>query len=497
MTLATLRAWQNNPIWGAGLGTHAYVFPMFDTSANPALAGHADNDYVQLLEEMGLVGAALVLVFLIGVATIIAKLAVSGRTASSAAAFGLAFGLIAVAIHSASDFGQRLPANLCLSAATCGLLVAIARMERRRAAARQRKLPAAVSSNSWHRVGVSIASVAGLIVLWGWAGRDTYAAFIGERWWAAALTTETRIRNEPDQATDDNYRELLAMASAAFESDPANVEYGHWLNSFRWEAISRTVDPDTGQVVLHADVLPLVHQIADSLAAVRRICPTFGPPYALEGQLRLLVLEQESGATLIRKGVQLASYDAPTCLAAGQLAVREGNLEEAQWLLARAVDLQPRYFEQVVAIYLEEARRPDLARSLAGDDYGRLAQLAEASAAIPQYAELSSEFQEAATAALRRGAANATATSAELVALARIEGADGNTPAAIGHYRAALNQDYRRVDWRLELARILDATGEIEKAIDEVRLSLRLRPHYAPAEKLLEELIGRREAVRE
>jgi O-antigen ligase len=52
-----MRAWQTFPIWGAGLGTHEFVFSMFDTAAIPVVAGHADNDYAQLLEETGLFGA--------------------------------------------------------------------------------------------------------------------------------------------------------------------------------------------------------------------------------------------------------------------------------------------------------------------------------------------------------------------------------------------------------------------------------------------------------
>ncbi|HEY2893990.1 MAG TPA: O-antigen ligase family protein, partial [Pirellulales bacterium] len=57
LTLDTLRVWRDFPIWGIGLGTHEYVFPMLDSSAAPYLAAHADNDYAELLEEMGLVGA--------------------------------------------------------------------------------------------------------------------------------------------------------------------------------------------------------------------------------------------------------------------------------------------------------------------------------------------------------------------------------------------------------------------------------------------------------
>jgi O-antigen ligase len=493
MTAATLRAFSHYPLWGTGLGTHEFVFPMFDTAVTPVLAAHADNDYAQLLEEMGVAGAALVAFFVIGVAALAVQLIRRGKSASSAAAYGIAFGLIAVAVHSASDFGQRVPANFCLSATFCGMLVAITRLERRAALVRRGEFPSSEPS-PWLRRGVAAAALVCAVLAGAWAARGAYSAYFGERWWAAALAMESRIQRAPDDATDSDYIDLLAAAERAFESDPANVQYGYWLNSYRWESLSRSIDPETGRVLLRPDELPFVARIADELAALRRICPTFGPPYALEGQLRLLVLGDERGAELIRKGVRLARYDAPTCLVAGELAARQGKLDEAQPLLTRAVALQPAYFRDVADIYLLEAKRPDLARSLAGDDYRRLEELARACAAIPQYSDLAVEVRNAATASLRRRAATSEVTPQELVSLARIEDSQGNRDSAIELYRRAVEQDYRQIDWRLELARSLAASNRLDEAIRQVRVCLRLRPHYTPAVKLMDELIARSES---
>jgi tetratricopeptide (TPR) repeat protein len=494
MTAATLRAWNEFPIWGAGLGTHEFVFPMFDTSVTPVVAAHADNDYAQLLEEVGLAGAGLLAAFLIGVAVLAVRLARRGRTAVSSAAFGLAFGLIAVSIHSASDFGQRLPANLALSATCCGLLVAISRIEKRDRRARHGTLPDPTPRASWLHRGPAIAMVVGIVATFGWAIRDAYAAHLGERWWAAALALESHIRDNPDQTTDQDYLDLLDAAQHAFESEPNNVVYGYWLNAFRWEPLSRTIDPDTGRIVLHPDVLPFVTRIADELAAVRQIAPTYGPPYALEGQLRLFVLEDTRGAELIRKGARLAAYDPATCLVAGELAAREGNIEVAEPLLTRAVELRPAYFSEVANIYLLEANRPDLARSLAGDDYWRLESLARACDGIERYTALAAELRAEATASLRRQTSAVDATPRELIALAGIDHKQGELESAIGLYRRALGQDYRQITWRLQLARALTATGEVDEAIREVRICLRLRPQFPPAAKLMAELIERREA---
>jgi O-antigen ligase/tetratricopeptide (TPR) repeat protein len=497
MTAATLRAWTQFPVWGTGLGTHEVVFPMFDTSTTPNIAAHADNDYAQLLEETGVVGAGLVAAFLAGIAVLVAKLTVRGKSSAAAGVLGLAFGLIAVAIHSFSDFGQRIPAVFCLSAATCGLIVAIAIEEKEKRRSHHGTVDVGLPRTFRFRRPAAIAGLAFTLVAWGWAIQDGYFSYLAEQWWSAALAFEARVHHSADQTTDEDYANLIVAAENAFVAEPDNADYGYWLNSYRWASLSRVTDPETGEALLHPDVLPFVGQIADQLADVRRICPTFGPPYALEGQLRLFVLKQPDGAELIRKGVRLSSYDPPTCLVAGELAATEGKLKEAEALLARAVALQPAYFPAVVDIYLRKAKQPELAQRLAGNDYQRLEELASAYSAYPEYAELVEDTRAKAMARLRQRATASDANPYELAALARIEVSEGQAQPAIDLFRRALVQDYRQVEWRLELARALAAADQVEEAIHEVRICLRLRAQYAPAMQLLEELIKRREANRD
>ncbi|MEM9656963.1 MAG: O-antigen ligase family protein, partial [Planctomycetota bacterium] len=59
MFLAMIEAWKQFPVFGTGLGTHEYVFPLFDTATTPVIAERGDNDYAQLLEETGTVGTVL------------------------------------------------------------------------------------------------------------------------------------------------------------------------------------------------------------------------------------------------------------------------------------------------------------------------------------------------------------------------------------------------------------------------------------------------------
>jgi O-antigen ligase/tetratricopeptide (TPR) repeat protein len=496
MTTAANQAWQQSPLWGTGLGTHEVVFPMFDSTAAAAVAAHADNDYAELLEEMGVAGAILVGLFFAGVAITILKLAFRGRSSVSNAVYGLALGLIAVALHSTTDFGQRLPANFCVTAAFCGLVVAIAGLEKRNRNIRHDRVHRQLSIPLSVRRAAAAAAFVGLAVVWGFTIRSAYAAYIAERWYTAALSIESRMRDSAEAATDEEYFDLIAAAEGAANSEPDNVNYRYWLNYYRWKSLSRTIDSESGQVILRADVIPFVQQIADGLAATRRICPTFGPPYALEGQLRLFVLTDRRGAELIRKGGRLAPYDPPTCLVAGELAARSGQLDEAKPLLSRAIELYPDYFGEVADLCVTELKLPALAQALAGDDYQRLNELARLLPANDQNAKLAQELRTAAEASLRQRILAADVRANELASLAQIDLDRGDSASGIDLYRRALAKDYPQVDWRLNLARALAKTGQQDEALHEVRICLRLRPHHREATQLLQELSTQAENAR-
>jgi tetratricopeptide (TPR) repeat protein len=323
--------------------------------------------------------------------------------------------------------------------------------------------------------------------------KSAYAAYQGEQWWAVAVGEEVRARQEPEadqeQETDQTYVDLIAAAESAHNSEPGNVKYGYWLNFYRWQSLSRAVDPETGHVLLHPEVLPFVDRIADQLAQGRTVCPTYGPPYTLEGQLRLSVLKQETGADLIRKGYSLAPYDPPTCLVAGKLAASDGQLDEARQRLDRAIRLNPAYFGEVAETYLFDLNRPDWAQALAAQDnsrlYVRLRQLATLCARDTRYEQLGHKLRAASEVELRRLAATEQSTAYGLAALARIDFDRNDFDSAVALYRRSLVLDYARVDRRLMLAKALAKLARNDEAIHEARICLRLKPGLKEARDLI------------
>jgi hypothetical protein len=112
--VAVLPLLRDFPLWGTGLGTYEVVDVLLRRDGTDAdrIFDHAENDYLEMLVEAGLPG-------LVAVATFVALTFRCGlravRRHQGRPEGGLALGALvafaAVAIHSFTDFGMRIPAE--------------------------------------------------------------------------------------------------------------------------------------------------------------------------------------------------------------------------------------------------------------------------------------------------------------------------------------------------------------------------------------------------
>jgi O-antigen ligase len=121
-------SWGKFPLFGTGMGTHPVIFPMLDRSDVPLFASHAENEYAQLLTESGAVGVLIFLAFLAIVLGALRRATRGSLSPASSAAIGLGYGIIAVLIQSATDFGQHTPAIAVLTAVSCALILNLAEL---------------------------------------------------------------------------------------------------------------------------------------------------------------------------------------------------------------------------------------------------------------------------------------------------------------------------------------------------------------------------------
>jgi O-antigen ligase len=124
---ASMTAFRDFPLFGTGLGTFQHIFPMYKPDGIVMFYQHAHNDYMELLLELGISGALLMLVFLSLVGKHILYVRWRGRERYLKAAFIAS--LMSTAAFSLFDFNLHIPSNAILLSFILGLAVATSRLE--------------------------------------------------------------------------------------------------------------------------------------------------------------------------------------------------------------------------------------------------------------------------------------------------------------------------------------------------------------------------------
>jgi tetratricopeptide (TPR) repeat protein len=185
----TLRMASEAPLLGFGLGTYADAFTRFQPPGVPAgkVVDHAHNDYLQLAAETGAAGVGALAWALVGLGAFALP---RWLRRHDPWVRGLVLGglgaLTAVAVHSALDFGLRIPSNALLTVAAAALVVNGAALRTQRGSGGGVDLPVrSWALRGWRRAGGLAAVGAGLALaglalvpagLAGWQARVAEAA---------------------------------------------------------------------------------------------------------------------------------------------------------------------------------------------------------------------------------------------------------------------------------------------------------------------------------
>lgn len=129
---------EERPLTGQGAGSFESVFPKYPGEDIRGHFDHAHNDYLQFFIEYGLIGSLPLLAFvLLALWRALQALWRRDSLYRSGVGLGAAIGIVALAIHSLSDFNLQIPANAATLVALCAIAVlANGHSQQRRASSR-------------------------------------------------------------------------------------------------------------------------------------------------------------------------------------------------------------------------------------------------------------------------------------------------------------------------------------------------------------------------
>jgi O-antigen ligase len=115
-----LKMFAERPVLGWGLGVFPEIYPQFSSFATNIPVGMAHNDYLQVLVEMGMLGFAAVLWFLLTLyRSALEKLNHWPPDNNTAVTLAAILGITGILVHSFLDFNLQIPANAALFYALC------------------------------------------------------------------------------------------------------------------------------------------------------------------------------------------------------------------------------------------------------------------------------------------------------------------------------------------------------------------------------------------
>jgi len=476
----SLGLWKTSPWLGIGQGGFEHVFPAFDHSLRPGTAAHAENQFVELLAETGIAGLLLVLAFVGLLWRAWLRLLRSRPSPRAGLAYGLGFGLLAVALHALTDFGLRTPSVMLLALLSSGLIVSSAR-------------PWLVSGLPGRFLsavmGFGLAGLLAVQILPAWN------RVRAEQLWNEVEVQRLELRAPRLIGTEQQLDDFVAKVDEAARLDSDHVVYRYWSIVHGWQrAVARVkhglrLAPETS-VPKTPELKDAALSARQRLLALRVLMPIYGPLWSTFGQLGVEWEGDEDAARWIWRGQELAPHDPAACLAAGRQALRDKDLTKAVRSLRRAVAMGVdwRSLLMVLLQVQEIDDGPELARQVVSGNAHKLQWLATRKA----WTERASESAQAALHAELRRLLEQSLESGEAMswtwrALAQEEIRAGEDEEALPHLRQYLRTepDSRM---RIELAQLLHRMGDNDAAKGEVRTWLRRHPGDRAAEKLLIQL---------
>ncbi|MCP4402346.1 MAG: O-antigen ligase family protein [bacterium] len=239
---------QDYPISGAGLGSFTHLNPRYRTFRDHLRHyEYAENDYVQLLAETGIIGAVLLLLagFTLGVQLFTQWKQRHSRWKIALVAGGMS-AMLSLLIHSGTDFNLRIPSNALLFVTIAALCVNIVSLPSSRRTGSEELLPPLrnlkasgpkQATGSFFRVAVLLPILL-LTALFLFQSAKRYFA---ERQYQYAIS-QKQSENSSTAEQTFSLQDGRDSFERAVRSAPSNADYHHAFGKFFFDTAPSDAD---------------------------------------------------------------------------------------------------------------------------------------------------------------------------------------------------------------------------------------------------------------
>jgi O-antigen ligase len=495
------------PFWGTGAGTFADVEPLTrgPEHASDAVWEHAHNEYLEALVEGGVVRLGLTLAA-VGFVYYLGGRALRRADSRSARplALGALFGVTAVVLHSAGDFGLHIPAVALLVTVLCAELCAVGAGE-----ARHHHPPDARPASAWGRGAAVLGALAALapaVVLvhegWRLARVEGYrAAAAGAPWGRQLALFGAAVEVMPEDAAlrmdlaetyfatfQEAHRsrarrdETVLAVQTLLAAIPKGQTPGEWAACL--------CSPPATAGALQAEATKEEERFRTDYAGpgvwqcliARQSCPLMLRPHMRLAAYANPAAVGEPARAHLDRARRLAPADAEVWYLAGAEELHEGQAEEAWRCWRRSLECGDRFLEAVLRQAKPHLSAEEIADRLLPDQPRVLA--AAAARLEPEAVK-----QALRTRAVRLLKAEKDPPTEDLCLRAELHAGLGQFAEAAKDYEAALDHMPFNHEWRFALAKVLFANGQRERALGELRFILATEPSHTRAKQLQEDIV--------
>jgi O-antigen ligase/tetratricopeptide (TPR) repeat protein len=450
MWRATLPHLRDFPLLGSGGGTFEFVEPMYDDrprSEQLVISQYAHNEYLEAAFEGGVVRLGLTLALAIAPAWLAwRRLHSRDSGLSRGAILGLLWGLLAVALHSAVEFGIHMPAVALLAVVTAAHFSATIFDAR----------PKPAGKPSFARWAVAALAVpAALLLAWEAA---TWA--LAEQYHVVAVAMGKQLRQEDRVAALPYWEAALRLRPHdAVMQQAAGQAY---LDLYR-EGRGEFLDP----AVRH-------------LVKARDLCPVLAHPHARLGELAPLLARADTPVHYFERAARLLPSENDVWYGLGGAYLGAGRPDDAKAAWRRYLygndRLQAKVFDRAAAAW-----GIDGVRDLLPDRPEAWFAAAERLFPAKEQTKERRPFLEGALGAME----HQPPTPELRYRIAGLQRDLGHDDDATASYRAALREAPARTEWRFEFAQFLIKREKFADARTELRTILERSPSHEEAKDLL------------